>query len=110
MGKLRRTPLIFHSFILCSILAGALLTPAQTAAQLAVTPFDSQHCPPVVAGTGAVLPEGCSSERDTDIKGPPPLTPPPGCDPEAIKKQLSTLGGTYKFLTAPPECRITKDQ
>lgn len=75
------------------------------------TPFDSQHCPPIVPCKEAgVLPAGCSCSTKNDLTTPPDLPAPPGCDINEVKKQLSTLTGTFKFVTAPHDCSITADQ
>lgn len=85
----------------------AMLAP-QASAQ---TPFDSQHCPPVVPCKDAgVLPVGCTCDLRNEQTAPPPLPAPTGCDPEEVKKQISTLIGTIKFVTAPHDCAITPDQ
>jgi uncharacterized repeat protein (TIGR01451 family) len=101
------------------------------------TQYDSQHCPPIACGSGGVgsgnvLPEGCSclAEQESSIKchnvkfedghtqqwcrenvkGPANLPAPPGCNPDEVKQQISTLSGTLKFLTAGPQCAISPQQ
>jgi uncharacterized repeat protein (TIGR01451 family) len=91
--------------------------------------FDAQHCPPVQVCTGALVVPGCSCLSNTEvvtkcaphtkengqveawcteiIKGPPPLTPPPGCDPADINKKLQSATGTIEFVFAPKNCQIT---
>ncbi len=95
------------SFALMS--AWAALLPDQTVAQ--TTPFDSQHCPPIVpCKQVSILPPGCSCSSKNDLTTPPDLPAPPGCDPEEVKKAISTITGTIKFITAPHDCAITADQ
>ncbi|HEY1326499.1 MAG TPA: hypothetical protein VGI14_06140, partial [Casimicrobiaceae bacterium] len=99
-----------HPAIRLLLVALGLVGSGVTLAQ-APTPFDSQHCPPVVpCKYSGVLPGGCACGDNNDITPPPPLPAPPGCDPEEVKKKISTLSGTIKFLTAPPDCKITPDQ
>ncbi|HVO88983.1 MAG TPA: hypothetical protein VMV45_10605 [Casimicrobiaceae bacterium] len=75
---------------------------------LAQTPY--QNCTIVDDQCAFVLPPGCSCQKKSDLTAPPPLPAPPGCDPDEIKKQISTLVGTLKFLAAPPTCQITQEQ
>jgi len=76
----------------------------------AVAQAPVQQCVILDSKCDFVLPGGCSCQKTTDDTTPPPLPAPPGCDPEEIKKQLSTLSGTVKFLAAPPNCSMTQDQ
>lgn len=83
--------------------------------QLEPTTAEAQ-CPIVVCDPktgkdpkGGVLTPGCSESctSPTDFFKPPEIPAPPGCDPKDINKKLSTLTGSYKLITSPPDCHLT---
>lgn len=73
-------------------------------AQAITTGGDTTDC------SGLVLPEGASCGALGLVYGPPPIPPPPGCDPNEVKEKLKDATGTAKFLLSPPDCRITTEQ
>ncbi|MFH0725325.1 MAG: choice-of-anchor Q domain-containing protein [Pseudomonadota bacterium] len=67
-------------------------------------------CNPKGKGEGTVTPgcsESCAKPNEDGL--PPPIPAPPGCDPEKIREQLKSFGGTVKLLTSPPDCQLTQD-
>ncbi|HXG19850.1 MAG TPA: putative metal-binding motif-containing protein [Methylomirabilota bacterium] len=75
-------------------------------------PTEAQALTPGRGGdcSGQVLPERASCGADGIVYLPPPIQPPPGCDPNEVKERLKDASGTLSFLLSPPDCRITSEQ
>jgi hypothetical protein len=69
-----------------------------------------RNCPVISCRAGGILPEGCTCTSDKDLRLPPPLPPPPGCDPDEIVKKLQSPTGIFDVFSSLPKCQITPEQ
>jgi hypothetical protein len=68
-----------------------------------------QNCPVVLpCSMAGPMGGGCTcASNDRDVRLPPPVPIPPGCDPKEVTEKLKTPGGVFEVLGNAPECKIT---